>query len=287
MKTTLKLLGHSTALLIFWIMSSMILTPLFDIQEPEQDNPALSLLLMWLVCLLNVSVLHLYLVNTGLSKLQRALHLFVLLFGIQWFMSQMESWFFIDEAVMSRSFIIFLIINGILMSLFYALMTYFTYPFVAKTSDISWLSNKQLVIRTVIAALLIYPAIYFCFGYFIAWQSPDLREYYTGSTDNAGFLTMMYHNIFESTLYVFQIFRTLLWLGLGWFMLNGFNGSRKNAMITLGLLFAVIMNSGHLLPNHIMPDMVRFYHAIETSSSNFLWGIIVVILFTKSTDITA
>jgi hypothetical protein len=284
MKTILKISGHALALLLFWIVSGMILSPLFGIQEPQQDNPGLFLILMLVVCLLNVSVIHLYLTHTGLPKLRRGLHLFILLFGIQWFMSQMESWFFIDEDVMSKSFIIFIVANGALMSLLYVILTYFTYPRHDSTSQLPWTDSKHLATRAVIAMLFIYPLIYFVFGYFIAWQSPELREYYTGSTINQGFWKMMYQNVFESSLYLFQTFRTLLWIAIGYFMIHGFIGSRKVAMITLGLLFAVIMNSGHLLPNDIMPDTVRAYHAVETTSSNFLWGVIIVSLFTRRKD---
>jgi len=80
---------------------------------------------------------------------------------------------------------------------------------------------------------------------------------------------------FTSGLYFFQIFRGLIWIGIGYLVLVSIQGTTFHKAIILGLLFSVISSSQLLLPNPIMPDMVRIPHLIETSTSNFLWGFIV------------
>ncbi len=281
MKTTLKILGHSFALLFFWIIANMISSSVFNISQPESANPSFVLTLLWVTCLLNASVLHLYLNHTSLSRSRRAVHLFILHFGIQWFLSQMEAWFFIDSQVMSRSLIASLVLGGAIMAFCYSVMTSFTYPEIKRQTQLGLVDKKALILNMLIAAIFIYPVIYFNFGYFIAWQSEELRNYYTGTSQNQGYWSMLHHHIFGSSIYILQVLRSFIWMGLAWIMIEGYSRTQRSAMLTLGCLFAVLMNSSLLLPNAIMPDTVRLYHAIETVTSNFIWGILLVLLFTR------
>lgn len=50
---------------------------------------------------------------------------------------------------------------------------------------------------------------------------------------------------------------------------------------TVRLLFAVLMNAQHLLPNPYTPDAVRLAHFIETSTENFIFGWLVVWLLNR------
>ncbi|WP_148303835.1 hypothetical protein [Prolixibacter bellariivorans] len=52
--------------------------------------------------------------------------------------------------------------------------------------------------------------------------------------------------------------------------------------LMVGLLFALLMNAQHLLPNALMVSEVRLAHFIETASSNFVWGFVIVWLLSKS-----
>jgi hypothetical protein len=74
--------------------------------------------------------------------------------------------------------------------------------------------------------------------------------------------------------------RSLLWV---LFVLPIIRMNRGNAWwtaIVVGLLLAVPMNIGHILPNPLIPDMsVRISHLIETASSNFVLGLAITWLF--------
>jgi len=50
------------------------------------------------------------------------------------------------------------------------------------------------------------------------------------------------------------------------------------AALLLALLFALLENDVHLLPNHLMPTIVRQTHFIETASSNFIFGLLAAAL---------
>jgi hypothetical protein len=62
-------------------------------------------------------------------------------------------------------------------------------------------------------------------------------------------------------------------------------GAMVHKGVVLGLLFTVLGSSGLILPNPVMPDMVRMAHLIETAPSSFIWGFIIAWSFGEfSTD---
>ncbi len=122
-----------------------------------------------------------------------------------------------------------------------------------------------------------YVIIYFTFGYYIAWKNPAVRAYYDGS-DPAGFIThitSLLHD--EPLLFLLQILRGVLWAALAVPIIEMMKGKRWEAGLAVSLLFAV-MTSQLLLPNPLMPAEVRMAHLVETATSNFLFGWVVVLI---------
>ena len=76
-----------------------------------------------------------------------------------------------------------------------------------------------------------------------------------------------------------QVLRSLIFAGVAWPLLkNGLRG----APLVLALVYSVIGGIAPLLPdNPYMPPAIRFYHAIETTTSNFLFGLVVGLLFER------
>ena len=76
-----------------------------------------------------------------------------------------------------------------------------------------------------------------------------------------------------------QIVRSLIFLAAAYPLLR--RGLRA-APLVMGLVYGVIGGIAPLLPdNPYMPADIRFYHGVETSVSNFLFGLIVGYLFTR------
>jgi hypothetical protein len=76
-----------------------------------------------------------------------------------------------------------------------------------------------------------------------------------------------------------QIARSLIFVGAAWPLLKS---GLKSAPLVLALVYGIIAGVAPLLPdNPYMPADIRFYHAIETSVSNALFGLIVGWLFTR------
>ena len=77
-----------------------------------------------------------------------------------------------------------------------------------------------------------------------------------------------------------QIVRSLIFFAAGYPLLKG---GLRSAPLVMGLVYGVVGGIAPLLPdNPYMPPDIRFYHGIETSVSNFLFGLIVGYLFTRA-----
>jgi hypothetical protein len=147
-----------------------------------------------------------------------------------------------------------------------------------RNSRLSMPANEWAWKLVVIAVA--YVVLYFTFGYFVAWRNPAVREYY-GGIDEGSFVGQM-GRVLRNTpwLIPFQIVRAMCWVALAVPVIRMLKGQRTETALALGLLFAVVMNAGLLLPNPYMPEPVRMAHLVETASSNFIFGVFIGWLLT-------
>lgn len=123
----------------------------------------------------------------------------------------------------------------------------------------------------VAAAGLVFLGLYYLFGYYIAWQDPELRAYY-GGTDPGSFLAQM-KGVVETTPWMIplQYVRGLMNVGLGLVVILAMRESWWRAGLALSLIFAVPALY-LLMPNPLMPDFPRVTHLVETLPYQFLFG---------------
>lgn len=287
-----RILLGTILLLILWIASLSIAESIIptNLQTSQAEEEVLIARFI-MVCLIHVVLLYVTIRLSSWRGFRLMLTIFLLIFMIQYFLSMIEAIWFNDSLDMPLSGIMSILISGLLLALsFSPLMVWISgrakskHPadqHVQKTSGDLYLEkflSKTMAVKISILVLIIYPALYFLAGYYIAWQSEAVRVFYTGSTEIEGFWKMLGDNI-RSGLYGFQILRGLIWVALAipvyimlktTFWLKG---------IITGLLFAFLMNAQHLIPNPYFPPEVTQFHFIETASSNFLWGFLIVLFF--------
>ena len=125
------------------------------------------------------------------------------------------------------------------------------------------------------AIAVVYLVLYFGFGYVIAWSNPALREMYGSGANRIVFNPY--------TFIPLQIVRSALWVMFVLPVMRSARGKAWNVAILIACLVAFPMNIGHAVPNGIMPDpSVRFTHFIETTTSNFLFGLFITWLMVRS-----
>lgn len=278
LKHGLKWIVLSVLMMIYWIVGLMIGSAIFPGSlETASSESGNGELMLFIICLLNSATILYFIYNAHIKGLKLIGAISIILFGLQYFLSQLETFWFNDALKMSPKLIWTVVIGGTTSNLLFAASaTWLSGSFKKEQEMQSQLNAEQSsFIRTIsFLAIIIWPVVYFMAGYLIAWQFSDVRIYYTGTPEMESFYEIMKGN-FTSGLYFFQIFRGLIWIGIGYLALASIQGTTFHKAIILGLLFSIISSSQLLLPNPIMPDMVRIPHLIETSTSNFLWGLIV------------
>lgn len=235
--------------------------------------------------------------NARGSQLQLTLGLFVSFYGVQTVVGQIEALFFLTPLAESfgagsipaiqmplkfirAQFIIwaFVALTGILSARLLMKQNDQKSPKPVKIfpnySFIHWLYRILIIIIT-------YELLYFSFGYFIAWQNPDILEFYQGKDPGSFFLQMKY--VFTKTpgLLALQAFRSLLWMLFLLPVIRMVAHKNITGSLIVGFYAALPLTIPNLIPNPFMPEEVRIIHFVETVTSTFIFGVIVFRVFRK------
>jgi len=135
----------------------------------------------------------------------------------------------------------------------------------------------QMVWKLIII-VVVYLVLYWCAGYYIAWQNPDLRTFYGSPGEITPFWEHTINTLSDDPgLFPFQVLRALLWALC---TLPVIYGSKINiwwTSVLVGLFLTIPQNTGLLLENPLMPiASVRMSHMIEGLGSNFTFALIIV-----------
>jgi hypothetical protein len=279
-KKVLTWLGLSIIMMILWIMGIAIGNLIFpsNLMEMSSDSNS-SLPLFLLVCALNTGIILYFINSSWLRGWKLAGIVFLVTFGIQYFMSQIETVWFNESLKISGNGILAIVSGGVVMILIFSPVATWLSGYFKPSSDSGrdypkW-NLKRMMPRILLLSVVIWPMIYFLAGYLIAWQFDEVRLYYSDTAEMASFFSIMKDNV-ESGLFFFQIFRGACWILIGLLVMSAIKGSMIHKGVILGLLFAILGSSGLILPNPVMPDMVRMAHLVETAPSSFIWGLIIV-----------
>jgi hypothetical protein len=203
--------------------------------------------------------------------------LFVLSFGTQVFMTQIETGYFLSAfPLLHDNFQLYnLIWRGLLTSLLFSLLVtwicggFSKHPRLQATFSVT----TDNVIKHGAWLSVIYIILYLLFGYFIAWQVKELRLFYGGPAELNGFfeqwgITAMAKPEFP----VFQYFRGILWILCLVPLFMGFSGRRIELIVLSALAFALLPSAQLAFSNPLMPATVSLGHFWEVSISTGIFG---------------
>lgn len=249
------------------------------IRATSPSEAGTTLLALFIVSLITAAIWTYVVLRSRWSGWKLILTVFIVYFGVSTVMSQIETAYFVTRlppGMLRRLFLAGLIIAAVFAPLAVLILGR------ARSHETSEHTRLSMPVSTWILKLVLiviaYLFLYFTFGYVFAWRNPTVREYY-GGNDPAGFLshiTSLIRN--EPMLFVLQAVRALLWAGLGVPIIKMMKGEWWHAGFAVALLFGVFMTAPLLLPNTLMPEEVRMAHLLETSTSNFLFGWLIVVL---------
>lgn len=126
----------------------------------------------------------------------------------------------------------------------------------------------------VAALAVVVLAVYYLCGYYIAWQNPQLRQYYQGSMELKSFWVHM-AGVWSGTPWMipYQAARGLFWVVMTAPALWMLRGGRARVAIGGALMYAALGGSTMLiLPNPLMPSSIAHTHLVETTISGLILG---------------
>ena len=231
------------------------------------------------VCMVNSLLLSLMIWQTRSYKgAFRWMTLTLYVWVVQFVLTQMETWFFVEGIAMSNAQILSIVIGGAVMSLatvsagigVAAKMNNLKQRFIFRVNR--W---RPLWLPLLALTAVAYPLIYFTFGYFIAWQSEAVRVFYTHSGALDTFFAGTAKAIADG-VYLYQVLRAGIWVVVSLPLIVMLNKEHFFTQYILMGALSALPSVLLFIPNPYMPADVAMAHFVETSTSNFLWGIAMV-----------
>lgn len=278
----LRVIALTVVYLICFIVASAVTIAPLTSQLPIAEDVNTAALYMPIVALLNTLVLSYITLRSRWHGWRLTATVFIIFYGVNTFMSQIETAAF--PPVVARlppGFLTGLFVMGIIQAALFAPLAVLILgkwkkePATDEPNERLVMPASEWVWKLAVIAVA-YDVLYFSFGYYVAWRNPAVQAYY-GGTDPGSFAAQL-ANVMRDTPWLpfFQLLRGLLWTLIALPVIRMTKGAWWEAALAVGLLFAVVMNSVQLLPNPIMPTAVRLTHLVETATSNFIFGVIVV-----------
>jgi hypothetical protein len=266
-------------MILSWSMGSFVGNTITNSNPPAPADPSPLLIPFLLVCVVNsfLVILLIWATRRYFGWLKWG-SMILYLFVIQFFLTQMETYFFSESFDISTNQIASILISGLVVSaatagLGVAIFKKLDQDMERRLVRFEIKNKKSLIPSVILLACIVYPTIYMTFGYYVAWQNENLRTFYTGSTQINPFFTQLAAS-FSDGVFLFQMLRGLIWLAVSIPMVVMLRYMKVFQYLLIGLFSALFPGMLLFIPNPYMPADIALSHFYETSTSNFLWGII-------------
>ncbi len=113
--------------------------------------------------------------------------------------------------------------------------------------------------------------LYMFFGYYVAWQSPAVRQYYGGPAYSTFDGVLKANWTYHPWIYPLQALRALLYVVCLYPLVRMLRVARWETAVAMAL-FLSIWTTVLLLPNPMMPPSVAYAHFWETLSFSLVFG---------------
>jgi hypothetical protein len=242
------------------------------VQAVEPESAAVALLV---VCAFQAVVLSYPIIRSRWTGWRLVITMFFVHYGVMTFLSQIETVLFLNYLVdvVPAEMIPALFLEGAIVAALFSPLAVLIHGKMKRSEEPQG-TNQRLVmpwtewVWKLVLIAVVYVIVYFSFGWlvFMPLAGEAFQSYYGELQGPAWILPL-------------QMVRGIMWTALALPVIQMMKGKWWEAGLAVGLLFSVLMGFLLLIPNGFMPDAIRRAHWVEVSSSNFLFGWIVVGLF--------
>ncbi len=265
-----------------WMSGTLLVTHL-DLDMPSEPGVVGSGMGILILSAVNTLLIVGLILFSNLRGIRLAISLAIAYYGVFTFLTQIETWYFLGEINVSKELLLELFLMGLPVPfLFIPLAVLLCKRW--KTQEKIIINNSfnlpmSKLIHKIFILALVYVVIYWLAGYFIAWQNPQLREFYGSPGELTPFWEhTMYTLRDDPGLFILQLMRGALFTLIAFSIIRNSITKTWFTALLVGFFLAV-PHFGHILSNPLMPlASVRLSHMIETASSTFVYGIIIVLV---------
>lgn len=272
MKTNLLFALKCAGLFIFYLVVTIVAEAVYPSTVEVEPSPGAFAALITQLLVNSIAIVY-FINRLDLKGWKRMLTTTLVVYGIQLFMTQMETLIFreafptIDNRELTRllamGFVVILA-SSAFAALLWKKKTVVLYSTENIRPDKSWYYKVPVL-------SVAYMLLYFFFGRYVAFQSEALREFYATSLGN----------INSNGLIITQIVRGALWVLLCLPMVLWLKGKRGEKIIATALLLALLPTILLFFPNPFMPHEIRMYHFVEVFLSNGIFGALAAYMLTS------
>jgi hypothetical protein len=264
--------------IIFSVGASVFMTDSAMAQQMSSEEAAASGVMLLVVSFIDTLILTYFILRSRLRGLRLMIIVALVFYGVKTFTSSIEAWWFMDN--LTPADISGLFLMTIPMAVLFPLVAVLILGKAKKAGKVDDSPNtrlempiRQLVWKVVFLSVIVYPVLFWTFGYYVAYSNPELVAFY-GDTHPGSFIAQMsklWAN--DPFVFVFEMFRGALWVALAAPVIRFTKGRIWEAGLLVALLFTLVQNGVHLIPGG-MPPSIRASHFIETASSNLIFAVI-------------
>jgi hypothetical protein len=201
-------------------------------------------------------------------------------YGAVTFVTQLEAWYFLYGKTIGPDLMPRLFLQGVPVAFLFIPVAVVLLWRVRDAGNDSpqWVPMpRKAWIGKLTVIVVAYWVLYHLAGYFIAWQTPDVRAFYNQPGPPLPFFQQMLNLlVVDPWLTPYQALRAIIWAVCALPVIRGSRWKLWPTALVVGLLFSVPQNIGHILPNSLIPlNSVRISHLLETASSTFVFGLVV------------
>ena len=271
--------------LLYFVCFVVVSGALLSTEQPPPGEASGALISLLAVSFITTAGFAYVILRSRWTGWKLVLAIFFVFYGVTTVMSQIETAFFVTHlppGMLPRLFLSGAIIAAVFAPLAVLILGKArSNHFEAQNPERLKFSSSEWLVKLLII-IIAYIVIYFTFGYYIAWKNEAVRAYYNGS--DPGSLLAQMNSVVRNTpmLLPLQAVRAILWTLLAVPVIRMMKGQWWEAGLAVALLFGVVMTCPLLLPNPFMPAEVRMTHLVETASSNFLFGWLLVLVLTMN-----
>ena len=201
--------------------------------------------------------------------------LFVGMYGISTVATQVETLFFLSNKL-PHGMIRAIFLQGAITAAFFAPLAVLllgkwrtSSPVRTTSSAGCWHASSVATRLAVIVVAFVF--FYMFFGYYVAWQSPAVRQYYGGPEQPSFFAALQANWMRNPWVYALQVFRALLYATCMYPLIRMLRVTRWETALAMAL-FLSVWTTLLLLPNPLMPPDVAYAHFREILGFSIVFG---------------